>query len=96
MNRHDNNDNVPSATPSAKPTTIPRAKPKTALPNKSRNNASDLSTETIIEMKTKEGHTKNVLGLLDTGAIRKVSAFIKRDALHSILHTTEHVNSKIQ
>eukprot|EP00957_Ditylum_brightwellii_P134012 10217741-Ditylum_brightwellii.AAC.1 len=47
-------------------------------------------------MKTKEGHSKNVLGLLDTGAIGKVGAFIKRDALRSIPHTTKRVNGKIQ
>eukprot|EP00957_Ditylum_brightwellii_P199777 15229294-Ditylum_brightwellii.AAC.1 len=47
-------------------------------------------------MKTKEGHTENVLGLLDTGAIGTVGAFIKRDALCSIPHTTKRVNDKIQ
>eukprot|EP00957_Ditylum_brightwellii_P185415 14118399-Ditylum_brightwellii.AAC.1 len=47
-------------------------------------------------MKNTEGHTKCILGLLDTGAIGKVGAFIKRDALRSIPHTTERVNGKIQ
>ena len=58
------------------PTVNPKTKAYVTPQSSSDDLADNLSTETIIEMKTNLGTTKNVLGLLDTGALGKVGAFI--------------------
>eukprot|EP00957_Ditylum_brightwellii_P028156 2126042-Ditylum_brightwellii.AAC.1 len=47
-------------------------------------------------MTATDGSKKNILRLLDTGAIGKIGAFIKRDALTSIPHTIQQVDGRIQ
>eukprot|EP00957_Ditylum_brightwellii_P163750 12466406-Ditylum_brightwellii.AAC.2 len=90
-------DNILSLKPPSKPSTLPKARHKPApAPTNTNNVADNLSTETIIKMTTKQGYKKNILGLLDTDVLRKVGAFIKRDALKSIPHTVECVDGKIQ
>eukprot|EP00957_Ditylum_brightwellii_P106102 8093301-Ditylum_brightwellii.AAC.1 len=69
---------------------------KTPAPSSDSNIVDNLSTETIVELKTSDGWCKNILGLLNMGAISSFGAFIKRDALASIPHTIEQVNGRIQ
>eukprot|EP00957_Ditylum_brightwellii_P159074 12106900-Ditylum_brightwellii.AAC.1 len=47
-------------------------------------------------MATTNGHKKNIVRLLDTGAIGKIGALIKRNALASILHTIQQVDGRNQ
>eukprot|EP00957_Ditylum_brightwellii_P193636 14745388-Ditylum_brightwellii.AAC.1 len=57
---------------------------------------SDLCTKTIAELTNTEGKHPQILTLLDTGAIGKVGAFIKRDALHNVPHTISKCTDCIQ
>eukprot|EP00957_Ditylum_brightwellii_P020298 1531820-Ditylum_brightwellii.AAC.1 len=96
MNKHDGMEKITSKKPPTKLTSILKRKfDKTSTPAKDIT-ADNLSTETIVELKTNDGQRKNILGLLDTGAIGSVGAFIKRDTLSSIPHTIKQVNGKIQ
>eukprot|EP00957_Ditylum_brightwellii_P028105 2121771-Ditylum_brightwellii.AAC.1 len=47
-------------------------------------------------MVTTDTYKKNILGLLDTGAIGKIGNFIKCGALVSILRNVEHIDCRIQ
>eukprot|EP00957_Ditylum_brightwellii_P171634 13067263-Ditylum_brightwellii.AAC.1 len=96
-NKHEEMDDVPSDVPLKPRTSRPklRSTTKSIVANESTV-ADNLSTETIIEMTTTDGGKKNILGLLDTGAISKIGAFIKRDALTSIPHTIRQVDGRIQ
>eukprot|EP00957_Ditylum_brightwellii_P127915 9754945-Ditylum_brightwellii.AAC.1 len=76
-NKHTDIDEVPARKPIKKPTVNPKTKSYVAMQPRSDDLANNLSTETIIEMKTETGTAKNVLGLLDTGALGKVGAFVK-------------------
>eukprot|EP00957_Ditylum_brightwellii_P117604 8969404-Ditylum_brightwellii.AAC.1 len=70
-NKHTDIEEVPARKPIKNPTFNPKTKTYVATQSSSDDLADNLSTETIIEMKTKLGTTKNVLGLLDTGALGK-------------------------
>eukprot|EP00957_Ditylum_brightwellii_P013662 1029781-Ditylum_brightwellii.AAC.1 len=96
MNKHEDMEEIPSKKLPLKPTSILKRKfDKTSTPAEGIT-ADNLSTKTIVELKTDDGQCKNILGLLDTGAIGSVGAFIKRDTLSSVPHTIKHVNGKIQ
>eukprot|EP00957_Ditylum_brightwellii_P193161 14708130-Ditylum_brightwellii.AAC.1 len=95
-NKHSNMEEIPSKKPLAKPASILRRKYEKSITPAKDITADNLSTQTIIELKTNDGQRKNILGLLDTGAISSVSAFIKRDALTSVPHIIKRVNGKIQ
>eukprot|EP00957_Ditylum_brightwellii_P006672 506863-Ditylum_brightwellii.AAC.1 len=90
-------DNVPSSIPFKSKSSHLKVQSTTApIVTNETTEADNLSTKTIIEMTTTDGSKKNILGLLDTGAIGKIGAFIKRDALVSIPHTIKQVGGRIQ
>eukprot|EP00957_Ditylum_brightwellii_P024692 1865667-Ditylum_brightwellii.AAC.1 len=81
-NQHEEMDDVPSDIPLRPRTSRPKVRSTTkSIVADDSTVADNLSTETIIEMTTTDGGKKNILGLRDTGAIGKIGAFIKRDAL---------------
>eukprot|EP00957_Ditylum_brightwellii_P028302 2137901-Ditylum_brightwellii.AAC.1 len=96
-NQHGDIDNIPSNIPFKSNSSNTKIQ-STTMPIvlKENTDADNLSTKTIIEMTTSDGSKKNILGLLDTGAIGKIGAFIKRNALASIPHTIQSVDRRIQ
>eukprot|EP00957_Ditylum_brightwellii_P126898 9673329-Ditylum_brightwellii.AAC.1 len=96
-NQHEDMDGILSHNPPTRPTTFPKAPLQPASASINNKDVTDnLSTKTIIKMTTNEGHMKNILSLLNIGAIGKIGAFIKHDALKSIPHTIKHIDGKIQ
>eukprot|EP00957_Ditylum_brightwellii_P141244 10761102-Ditylum_brightwellii.AAC.1 len=67
-NQHRDIDNVPSSIPFRSKQTRLKARLTPNVATES-NEADNLSTETIVEITTSDGNKKNILGLLDTGAI---------------------------